>query len=515
MKSKPNKFIPWKSKTRNTLRDRKRRKQYKLHTPEFQKPIDYLNQHVDLRNFKKFKCDRPHEHSHVDCFDFHDEDDHIRCLREVDYSPEFCSENCGDLNCGFAHNSFEKWFHPSMYKKAFCKSMFEAQSSSEGGSVKCKFDGKCLLRDFCPFAHNEEEIRTELFYNYEIDDDFMMFKFKTETCPLTCLNHDHQKCVYSHGPDDHRRMVIFMSHSPRLCEQARLTEKEVEELLEVTRELSQLECFDADMRRIFKMNRDLLEKRGAVEGDCKDGLDCGKSHNALEFLFHPSIYKAIECAVKNGQDEESKSSDMFGAMDDTFELFEPSKGPKEAQESKCGRTHCPFSHEGDKHETLQESTEFPFYKFTYNRITPGAFFPGNSFFSSRSENLVYPEDRLLGSQPIGFGFHTAPGPVYPQFAGAQMDPQKLYFKARQSQWKQGDLAGAQGPNKENRNCMNFMSPVNMNMYRIQMNNTFLMPNQGIGYVPASQFLNMQGAQMNGFNGGFGAQMGYRPGFYRC
>lgn len=515
MKSKSNKFVTWKSKTRTTLRERKRRKQYKLHTPEYHKPIDYLNQHLDLKNFKKFQCNRPHKHDHTQCFDFHSKNDHIRCTREVDYSPELCPHDCDDPNCRSAHNPFEKWFHPSMYKRVFCKSMFEARASSEDGDIKCRLDGKCPLKDFCPFAHNEEEIRTELFYNYEVDDDFMMFKFKTETCPLTCVQHDHQKCLYSHGAQDHRRMVVFMSYSPQLCEHARLSDQEAEELLQVMHELSRLECYDAEMCRILKVNLDYLQDPAKAEGECPDGFDCRKCHNALEFLYHPSVYKAIGCKVKGDEHDESMSTGMLGSVDDTFELFEPAKTEKNEHKEGCGKTHCPFSHEGDKHETLQESTEFPFYKFAYNRIAPGAFFMGNSFFSNRSENLVYPEDRLLGSQPMGFGFHGPQGPMYPQFAGAQMDPQKLYFKARRNQWEQGGLTGSKGENKENQNCMNFMSPVNMNMYRIQMNNTFLMPNQGMGYMPRPQYLDMQAAQMKGFQGAFGPHLGYQQGFYRC
>ena len=266
------------------------------------------------------------------------------------------------------------------------------------------------------------------------------------------------------------------------------------------------------MYQILKKNETLLKARKFGKGECK--MDCRKCHNMFEFLFHPGVYKAVQCKNQSAEDD-SKLDGMIGAVDDTLDIFDSPKTQKKCSSGECSRTHCPFSHEGEKYETLQETTEFPFYKFAYNRIAPGSFFSGNSFFSSRSENLVYPEDRLLNEQTMSFGYHRSPGTVYPQFTGAQMNPQKLYFKSQQNQWKNPNYAGAKGQNKENLNNMNFGSPVNMNMYRIQMNNTFLMPHQTMGYMPTPQFSGMQTPQMKGYNGAYGSHMGYQSGFYRC
>ena len=517
MKTKSNRFSSWKQKSKLSLRDRKRRKQYKLHNPSYLKPIDYLNQHLDLQNFKKFKCNKNKCKNPMQCFDYHNDQDRIRDSKY--YSPEKCPENCQNEACGFAHNDFEKWYHPRLYKRVFCKSLFNVgnsgNSSNSGGCIVYNNLGKCPLRDFCPFAHNEEEIRTELFYNYDVDDDFMMFRFKTEVCPLSCIDHDKEKCLYSHSKRDHRRMVIKFAYYPKLCENGEFGEEEVDELLAIMPKLADLEVFEDDLIEVFQQNFNFLEKmknelkksknkpENSKKKICSKGLDCSNCHNALEFLFHPSIYKSLQCDQLTPKNQKNPKN-ILKMIDDDLNLFNPSsnkKNPKPQHSAKqpCKRKHCPYSHESDKFESIQDSTEPPFYKFAYNRIIPGTFFQGRSFFSSRSENLIYQEDRLLHTPQQNFNFPQPQNMMYSHPFQAQMDPQKLYFKNFQNSW--GGYNGGRHLDKENVNYLNFGSPVNMNMYRIQMNNTFLMSNHA-GY--GRQFNQQQGFKKAGPGG-----------FYRC
>ena len=544
MKLKQKKFTPWKPKTRSTLRDRKRRKQYKLHTNKYDKPIDYLNQHLDLHDFKKFRCRKDYKHNHLTCFYHHNRDDYIRDTKEINYCPKKCKKKCQDRNCSYAHNDFEKWFHPMMYKKVFCKSLFQSKEKVNigEGTITCKNEVKCALKDFCPFAHNEEEIRTELFYNYEIDDDFMMFKYKTEPCPLVCVDHDHSKCLYSHGKKDHRRMVVFFSYKPKLCKNINWNKFEkIDELKTTLQKLVKLEnVFDDEMIKIFFDNIKLIENQNIsnINNKCKKCIECTSCHNVIEFLFHPSIYKAVNCEPETPENKCENSNQLNKFIGDDLNLFKDSYNNKDYQEHKitpendikvkCSKKHCSHSHESKDYETIQESTDPPFYKFAYNRITPGTFFPGTSFFSNRSENLVYTEDRLYSSQNIQYPFHSSNmNNMYQSSQGyntPHMDPQKMYFKSDQNCWQNGINSSKE--NKENINYNNLMGPVNMNMYRIQMNNTFLMSNQqaGMGYIdPRMQYM-AQSNQKMGFGqgmGGFGGyQMqngnsGFNPNFYRC
>ena len=515
MKLKQKKFSSWKPKTRSSLRDRKRRKHYKLHTPLYEKPMDYLNQHLDLYDFKKFACRKDYKHNHLTCFDHHNKEDLIR--DDIKYSPEKCKSECSNKNCLHSHNDFEKWFHPTMYKKAFCKSVFSSKSSK----ITLNNEAICPLKDFCPFAHNEEEIRTELLYNYEIDDDFMMFKFKTEPCPLTCIKHDKEKCLFSHDQGDHRRMVVFLSHQPKLCENIDWKKlKKIEDLKDSIRKLVKFGSgFDEQIIQIFKENLRIIDN-SSKQGKCEEELKCSGCHNVEEFLYHPSVYKGILCGSGRVEKTCQKNNKYLNMAEEELTFFGDSlseegfQNKSDSEETdvnsieKCTKTHCPHSHEPENYETIQESTEKPFYKFAYNRITPGTFFPGNSFFSNRSENLIYPEDRLLSPPNPAFGFQKKMFSQNSGFNIPHMDPQKMYFKSSQNNWNPNFGAA----NKENFNFSNFVSPVNMNMYRIQMNNTFLMSNQQ-GYP--RMYMGNEGFS-HGING-FPMQgnSGYRQGFYRC
>lgn len=57
-------------------------------------------------------------------------------------------KNCQNKNCLFVHNHMEQLYHPDNYKKKFCLSFINKK--------------KCIYKNFCAFAHNEEEIKINL-----------------------------------------------------------------------------------------------------------------------------------------------------------------------------------------------------------------------------------------------------------------------------------------------------------------------------------------------------------------
>jgi hypothetical protein len=321
-------------------------------------------------------------------------------------------------------------------------------------------------------------------------------------------------------------------------------EEQVKELKRVMKKLIMLDgVFEEEMLQVFHQNIKLLENMEQrieeSQETCSKNLECNHCHNIFEFLYHPSIYKSLPC-TSLGNDScpgspsssskkltpETSSPSIWEKHSNTLEDSEISEDsePESHHESPgpCNNSHCPYSHESPELETLQECTEAPFYKFAYNRIKPGSFFVGTSFFSNRSENLIYQEDRILTPPTQNFNIPNMMN-INGQFSmphhhpnmphAHNMDPQKLYFNTGSNMWGNPMFQSkAQNSNKENMNYMNFASPVNMNMYRIQMNNTFLMPHQqmpmngGFGQMPMGGY---GGVHNRGRGKGFGG------GMYRC
>ena len=48
----------------------------------------------------------------------------------------------------------------------------------------------CEYGRFCSFAHSEMEIGIELIHNFEFDEDFWVFWYKTVWCPFNLSFHD-------------------------------------------------------------------------------------------------------------------------------------------------------------------------------------------------------------------------------------------------------------------------------------------------------------------------------------
>ena len=491
MNSKGKHTKKWNKKPKSSLRERRRLKQKRESERQFGGSRDYLNQHLDIYSFKKICCDKKNFHNHFKCFNFHGDEDFIRDPEDFDYSPELCPLNCRNPFCKYSHNSYEKHFHPLTYKKMFCKHMFKAKKD---GKIILKKNFECPQGEFCPFAHNQEEIKTELLYNLDIDDDFLMFKFKMEPCPFVCVEHDKKKCLYGHDSKDFRRNIIFFPYHMSICSCFAL--EDIEKFVFILESLIELKsCFSEEEIIIFKNNIEKLNDKDFFK-ECGKDLNCKECHNLNEFLYHPKIFKSLKCAkassIRKTSDRILKLIDTnFDIMNESFTEEDDSFSNSNSWE--CTDSHCPFSHESENYESIQEHTEPPFYKYPYNRISPGCFFPGNSFFSSKSDNLIYLEERniSLGQYSNSYMNHQSPFMYNQNFYPFQaMDAQRLYFGqdkgpcfmnpyGRGMPMSSGMSNFSAMQNKENMNLSNNNNShnVNMNMYKIQMNNTFLLPNQ--------------------------------------
>ena len=150
-----------------------------------------------------------------------------------------------------SHNRVEQLYHPLNYKKKFC-SYFPSKLQN------------CEYKEYCSFAHCEDEIQVLLLHNFCYDEDFFMFYYKTEWCPMNLTQHDKSKCVYAHNLQDFRRKVQVHKYSEELCE-----------------------------------NWNPKSFVTKVEQLCKNGDNCPKSHGWKESEYHPMLYLTRPCLSKN------------------------------------------------------------------------------------------------------------------------------------------------------------------------------------------------------------------------
>lgn len=205
-------------------------------------------EHLDLTRYKSEKCPKDVCRNPKTCPYFHTVEDYRRDPFSARYSPELCEfgPNCySRAKCRFAHNKFEVHYHPRRYKKKYCKYLLEIN--------RCKY-GK-----YCAYAHNDQDIRIELLHTMARNDDFFLFKYKTEFCPFQ-MEHNLRKCIYGHSWEDYRRNILKYPYSKTLCKH------------HVEIPLGRLEW-------------------------CPDGLNCGMSHSRFESDFHPQNYKKFPCHI--------------------------------------------------------------------------------------------------------------------------------------------------------------------------------------------------------------------------
>jgi len=209
-------------------------------------------EHLDLHSFKTKPCPMNTQHNHKHCPFYHNGKDRKRT--GFFYSAELCdfAEKetlvCpnGDM-CQKAHNRVEQLYRPDKYKTKFCT--FYPNNLE-----------KCDYGVFCSFAHNECDISIELIHNYDYDDDFYMFHFKTVWCPFNLTQHDKALCVYAHNWQDYRRKPHVHSYDPSSCPNWKSTD--------------------------FILN---------YEDGCPFKEKCPKCHGWKEHEYHPFNYKSKPC----------------------------------------------------------------------------------------------------------------------------------------------------------------------------------------------------------------------------
>jgi len=212
-----------------------------------------ITEHLDLSTFKTKLCPQTFQHNHKQCPFYHNLKDRKR------FGFVFSSEICefaekdpllcqlGD-NCLKAHNRVEQLYRPEKYKTKFCTFY---PSNLE----------KCEYGDYCSFAHSETDIVIELIHNYEYDDDFYMFHFKTTWCPFNLAQHDKALCVYAHNWQDYRRRPNQHTYDPLPCPNWKATD--------------------------FILN---------YEDGCPFGEKCQKCHGWKENEYHPFNYRVRSCS---------------------------------------------------------------------------------------------------------------------------------------------------------------------------------------------------------------------------
>lgn len=213
--------------------------------------------HLNLLNFKIFKCDKGTCSDMKNCLYFHSELDRRRSLIKHKYVSDLCENVAKGVHCPFqdyckySHNHFESLYHHTKYKKRFCNSYPDKLET-------------CKYQRFCSYAHSEEEILIVLLHNYHYDRDFFLFHYKTHFCPFSFIPHNRSSCVYAHNWQDLRRNPYEMRTLPMQC-------------------------------RLWKEKTFLLH----YSDGCPYGSKCEHSHGWKEADFHPLNYKRTKCEKKN------------------------------------------------------------------------------------------------------------------------------------------------------------------------------------------------------------------------
>lgn len=207
---------------------------------------------LDLDSFKSFPCgQKSTHHCPKSCLDFHSESDQRRPFTKFRYAASRCPKNCAKKNCSLANNIIEEKYHPSLYKKKYCR--------------KLLVSGQCDYGDSCPFAHSDSDLRIKPLHLLPIDADFMLFSFKSQFCPYSWQRHNAYTCVYAHNWQDFKR-PFFADQVPQMCPAWK------------------------DSTRVEEYGQ-----------NCPEGFGCKFCHGWKEFDFHPSNYKADRCAKPDHQ----------------------------------------------------------------------------------------------------------------------------------------------------------------------------------------------------------------------
>lgn len=211
-----------------------------------------LNEFLDLETFKTMPCSNAFQHNFKNCSFFHN----VKDMRRPGgfYSSELCknADNCEMKEaCPFSHNYIEQMYQVEKYKTKFC--------THYPNNLK-----QCEYGEHCSYAHSENEILIDLIHNYEFDEDFYMFHYKTIWCPFNINNHDKSLCVYAHNWQDFRRKPHLFDYEENACS-------------------------------LWKYNEIIFD----YSQGCPNGLTCKFSHGWKELEYHPLHYKLKLCNLGN------------------------------------------------------------------------------------------------------------------------------------------------------------------------------------------------------------------------
>lgn len=208
---------------------------------------------LDLENYKTTRCGskKPFSECRCTCVYYHSDKDVRRPWKRFRYAASRCEGNCLKQNCKFSNNIIEQKYHPTLYKKKFCRKLL------------C-LDG-CEFGDVCPYAHGERELKIRPLHLLPIDRNFMFFEFKSQFCPFSWQRHNGFSCVYAHNWQDFKR-PYFYGQLPELCPD-------------------------------WKENEHIEN----YEDNCPRGFGCVYCHGWKELNFHPAKYKSERCVKPEHQ----------------------------------------------------------------------------------------------------------------------------------------------------------------------------------------------------------------------
>lgn len=205
---------------------------------------------LDLEKYKARPCRRKEclgaGGDTRECLDHHSPQDSRRPFVGRGYLASRCPDACGREDCRFTLNIIEEKYHPSMYKRKFCR--------------KFLTERQCGFGQTCPFVHSEAELKLRPLHLLPIDTNFFFFQFKSQFCPFSWQRHNAFTCVYAHNWQDFKRPYFsgqLAKPCPRWKDSARITEY--------------------------------------LKG-CPEGFDCKFCHGWKELDFHPLHFKKTPCS---------------------------------------------------------------------------------------------------------------------------------------------------------------------------------------------------------------------------
>ena len=172
------------------------------------------------------------------------------------YVPINCF-SCDNSSCFKAHNDYEYFYHPILYKKFPCmknchKDECSFYHTGENMNTELNFENQDIKTLIKYFQKNDNEFKSKYdsFFYFNCDriaTEFNPNTYKIFKCPLGKIcKLNEQLCLNYHSFKDRRRNLIDFNYSNEMCKNV--------------------------------INSPTL---------CPKGDNCGKCHNKYEFYYHP------------------------------------------------------------------------------------------------------------------------------------------------------------------------------------------------------------------------------------